>query len=272
MRNVSCEGTLYKDFGCSPHGPFIVNQKLIELLLLLAQLSSEVKLSCRPVQSGFFQRNNHLYLQLQVLHTYNLIMSTSSATSSFNTTIAPTDLAGQASQQRQIGQKRKAAAAGIDSGAANTGRAARARFFTKRRAAKACQCCRARKVRCNVTEHGAPCTNCRLDEVECVVSEGRRKRYELIYYLIFNALGIRFGSLDDCCRQFADIWHRKLPGLGNKNGNINIILPQSGKKEQPRRLSSHSSVIDWLDDESNSEECGYSHAGSFILDLPSFTH
>jgi len=46
----------------------------------------------------------------------------------------------------------------------------------KRRASKACQCCRARKVRCNVTEHGAPCTNCRLDEVECIVSESRRKK------------------------------------------------------------------------------------------------
>jgi hypothetical protein len=46
----------------------------------------------------------------------------------------------------------------------------------KRRAAKACQCCRARKVRCNVVEHGAPCTNCRLDEVECIVSESKRKK------------------------------------------------------------------------------------------------
>ncbi|KFZ19019.1 hypothetical protein V502_03874, partial [Pseudogymnoascus sp. VKM F-4520 (FW-2644)] len=43
----------------------------------------------------------------------------------------------------------------------------------KRRASKACQCCRARKVRCNV-EHGAPCKNCRLDEVPCTVTEGRR--------------------------------------------------------------------------------------------------
>lgn len=47
----------------------------------------------------------------------------------------------------------------------------------KRRASKACQSCRARKVRCNVVEHGAPCTNCRLDEVECVVTESKRKRY-----------------------------------------------------------------------------------------------
>lgn len=64
--------------------------------------------------------------------------------------------------------KRKASAAGMDNH--GTGRS------VKRRASKACQCCRARKVRCNVTEHGAPCTNCRLDEVECIVSESRRKK------------------------------------------------------------------------------------------------
>ncbi|KAL5120282.1 hypothetical protein ACEQ8H_001840 [Pleosporales sp. CAS-2024a] len=64
--------------------------------------------------------------------------------------------------------KRKATAAGLDANPA-----ARS---VKRRASKACQCCRARKVRCNVTEHGAPCTNCRLDQVECIVSESRRKK------------------------------------------------------------------------------------------------
>lgn len=64
--------------------------------------------------------------------------------------------------------KRKATQAGLDGNP--TGRS------VKRRASKACQCCRARKVRCNVTEHGAPCTNCRLDEVDCIVSESRRKK------------------------------------------------------------------------------------------------
>lgn len=64
--------------------------------------------------------------------------------------------------------KRKATQAGLEGH--TTGRS------VKRRASKACQCCRARKVRCNVTEHGAPCTNCRLDEVECIVSESRRKK------------------------------------------------------------------------------------------------
>ena len=36
---------------------------------------------------------------------------------------------------------------------------------TKRRAARACVSCRARKVRCDVVE-GAPCGNCRWDNVE----------------------------------------------------------------------------------------------------------
>lgn len=74
----------------------------------------------------------------------------------------------QQTSQQQAAQKRKASAAGMDNH--GTGRS------VKRRASKACQCCRARKVRCNVTEHGAPCTNCRLDEVECIVSESRRKK------------------------------------------------------------------------------------------------
>lgn len=66
-------------------------------------------------------------------------------------------------------RKRGAAAAGL-SGAGSTFKA------VKRRASKACQCCRARKVRCNVVEHGAPCTNCRLDEVECIITESKRRK------------------------------------------------------------------------------------------------
>jgi hypothetical protein len=82
------------------------------------------------------------------------------------------DYSGSPSEDHQIDfqqpPKRKATTAGLDGNP--TGRS------VKRRASKACQCCRARKVRCNVTEHGAPCTNCRLDEVDCIVSESRRKK------------------------------------------------------------------------------------------------
>ncbi|KAI1824738.1 fungal-specific transcription factor domain-containing protein [Xylaria intraflava] len=48
----------------------------------------------------------------------------------------------------------------------------------KRRAARACVSCRARKVRCDVVE-GAPCGNCRWDGVECVVQESRRRKKSL---------------------------------------------------------------------------------------------
>ncbi|KAJ9291913.1 transcriptional regulator family: Fungal Specific TF [Paecilomyces variotii] len=62
--------------------------------------------------------------------------------------------------------KRKASTAGL-SGAPRP---------VKRRASKACCCCRARKVRCDVVENGSPCTNCRLDQVECVVTESKRRK------------------------------------------------------------------------------------------------
>ncbi|OJD16511.1 hypothetical protein AJ78_03324 [Emergomyces pasteurianus Ep9510] len=68
--------------------------------------------------------------------------------------------------ESQSHNKRKATAAGIQS----TSRP------VKRRASKACCCCRARKVRCDVVENGSPCTNCRLDEVKCVVTESKRRK------------------------------------------------------------------------------------------------
>jgi Fungal Zn(2)-Cys(6) binuclear cluster domain len=90
----------------------------------------------------------------------------------------PSDMANTINELKQLKtlsdtlpQKRKASAAGVDGVTTRP---------VKRRASKACQCCRSRKVRCNVTEHGAPCTNCRLDEVECIVSESRRKKYVLL--------------------------------------------------------------------------------------------
>ncbi|KAI1466409.1 transcription factor CTF1 [Daldinia caldariorum] len=52
--------------------------------------------------------------------------------------------------------------------------------ITKRRAARACISCRSRKVRCDVVE-GAPCGNCRWDNVECIVQESRRRRKNLFH-------------------------------------------------------------------------------------------
>ncbi|UNI18970.1 Cutinase transcription factor 1 beta [Purpureocillium takamizusanense] len=62
---------------------------------------------------------------------------------------------------------------------------------TKRRAARACVSCRARKVRCDVVE-GAPCGNCRWDNVECIVQESRRRKKNLV--TAANAVGPGAGA------------------------------------------------------------------------------
>ncbi|KAM7217440.1 cutinase transcription factor 1 [Rhypophila decipiens] len=49
---------------------------------------------------------------------------------------------------------------------------------TKRRAARACGQCRARKVRCDVTDRH-PCNNCVLDKVECQLQESKRRKKPL---------------------------------------------------------------------------------------------
>ncbi|CEJ94367.1 Putative Cutinase transcription factor 1 beta [[Torrubiella] hemipterigena] len=46
----------------------------------------------------------------------------------------------------------------------------------KRRSPKACVSCHNRKVRCDVVNGGWPCTNCRLDGVDCLLKESNRGR------------------------------------------------------------------------------------------------
>ncbi|KAL5604172.1 hypothetical protein BROUX41_002153 [Berkeleyomyces rouxiae] len=73
------------------------------------------------------------------------------------------------------GKQRTGSMAGKDAAAMAV---AAAHKITKRRAARACVSCRARKVRCDVVE-GAPCGNCRWDNIECVVQESRRRKKNL---------------------------------------------------------------------------------------------
>lgn len=108
--------------------------------------------------------------------------------------------------------KRKATTAGLDGN--TTGRS------VKRRASKACQCCRARKVRCNVTEHGAPCTNCRLDEVECIVSESRRKKSVI-------ALPVQHPTLSSAHKSTHCTLHEwRIPHhVDGRHSKIGLVLP-----------------------------------------------
>ncbi|CAK7215769.1 hypothetical protein SBRCBS47491_002596 [Sporothrix bragantina] len=65
-----------------------------------------------------------------------------------------------------------ASAAGANSAAA---RATKNPNKVRKRAPKACLSCRARKVRCDVSQRGRPCMNCYLDSETCVVT-GRASR------------------------------------------------------------------------------------------------
>ncbi|KAF5709071.1 cutinase transcription factor 1 beta [Fusarium mundagurra] len=47
----------------------------------------------------------------------------------------------------------------------------------KKRALRACVSCRDRKVRCDVVNGGVPCTNCRLDDVDCVLKASNRGKH-----------------------------------------------------------------------------------------------
>jgi hypothetical protein len=49
----------------------------------------------------------------------------------------------------------------------------------KRRASRACSSCNARKVRCDVTDGGQPCTGCRIDNYQCEIPARRRRRKKL---------------------------------------------------------------------------------------------
>ncbi|KXJ87867.1 fungal-specific transcription factor domain-domain-containing protein [Microdochium bolleyi] len=47
----------------------------------------------------------------------------------------------------------------------------------KKRAPRACVSCRGRKVRCDVVSGGVPCTNCRLDDLDCILKASNRGKH-----------------------------------------------------------------------------------------------
>ena len=49
----------------------------------------------------------------------------------------------------------------------------------KSRSRKACSTCHDRKVKCDVSQLGSPCTNCRKASLECTLHERRRRRADV---------------------------------------------------------------------------------------------
>jgi hypothetical protein len=84
---------------------------------------------------------------------------------------SPDKLPSPASSTAATSIKNAHADGGIDRGS----RESRERE-KKRRASKACSCCRTRKVRCDVLEVGLPCTKCRVDGFDCAVQERKKRR------------------------------------------------------------------------------------------------
>lgn len=117
--------------------------------------------------------------------------------------------------------KRKSTAASMPAG----GRPA------KRRASKACQCCRSRKVRCDVVESGIPCTNCRLDEVECCVTEGKRRKKSCIETDMLQASPVESSSLDE--RE--DM--AQFPMFDNIDGLGDLSVPFNQRQTSPQALN-----------------------------------
>lgn len=86
--------------------------------------------------------------------------SSTSPNNATTTTTTATDIA-----KKPAGDKGKPASKKRSDSVSGSASAADAQKNTKRRAARACVSCRARKVRCDVVEQ-SPCGNCRWDNVE----------------------------------------------------------------------------------------------------------
>ena len=63
----------------------------------------------------------------------------------------------------------------VQRGPCTTIRTPSGRYTMKRRASRACQCCRSKKIKCDVVDRGIPCTRCRLEKFECSVVEAKNK-------------------------------------------------------------------------------------------------
>ncbi|KAF4990242.1 hypothetical protein FGRMN_8587 [Fusarium graminum] len=96
--------------------------------------------------------------------------------------------------------------------------------ITKRRAARACVSCRARKVRCDVVE-GAPCGNCRWDNVECVVQESRRRKKNL-YTASTAGQSVSTEAQLRCKTTASNPTGSKIPGAGMSTADFR--RPSSG--------------------------------------------
>ncbi|KAL3456989.1 fungal-specific transcription factor domain-containing protein [Aspergillus heterothallicus] len=77
-----------------------------------------------------------------------------------------------------------------------------------KRASRACERCHARKVRCDATVTGFPCTNCRLDDSTCQAFTGGRERRKQLSRMRARATAIKETMNARSFRQTTSPWPR----------------------------------------------------------------
>ena len=123
------------------------------------------------------QNNTNQYKTIQSNMPATLIMSNAEKQTSLepNGSNGSTESQSPASSHDSGSKKRDTKSAGLDSNGNPKP--------VKRRAAKACAACRARKVRCDVMQryHVTPdgeftSSNCTMDVIKCVIEESKRRK------------------------------------------------------------------------------------------------
>ncbi|RFU34666.1 hypothetical protein B7463_g1596, partial [Scytalidium lignicola] len=142
-------------------------------LLRAWSLSNRIKcLRARPVAIMSSSSSSTTTTAEEFARTGPVSLHSPSPSQSQSQSPPPSDF--QSAQPASQLKKRTASASGLDNGEAKP---------VKRRAAKACAACRARKVRCDVMQryHVSPdgevtCSNCTMDGIRCIIEESKRKK------------------------------------------------------------------------------------------------
>lgn len=109
-----------------------------------------------------------------------------------------------------------------------------------RRAGKACLTCRMRKVKCDVEEHGQPCSNCLTDSVFCRIQPSKRGRY------VANPYNIVEKRLSDISRKPTQEHANRRNRF--KSAEVAVVDADFPLIARPRHLPAGKHTTGWLPD------------------------
>lgn len=128
---------------------------------------------------------------------------------------------------------------------------------TRTHARIACTLCRKRKVRCNAAIHGLPCTNCKLDGVDCVIGPRKRRYVPTSGLTCVLTLMITTISRIPAVTQLKDAQYPHSSIVDDSNGHVakrtdsggpedcstaskpSTTYPNGGLQQIPRTLTDH---------------------------------